>query len=1049
MNYEQLIQWELILEGHKGFEKLANEFVVREAGFSLNWKPTQFTRDGNKDGIAILYCFLPLSGRREEQIWMEAKYSLTHKTLSRYKLDSTIVSAIIEGNVKEIIFVTNIEIESQVEHKIRKALTNALGFEGSNVAFYSKWTLEKWLIINQDIYKKYFPNQIEVPTDFFKELYCTDKLTFHEQTHKLQFFTEPLSDLYTGQTYSCHLKIFSPFQQVIKIKPLISSLFVKNNFSVIDNTLALKSGVNSVEFCVEFESPDVFSGPLMQVGSLHIETKGVVTVTRKVPEPLIFIDSQETSFQAIITSLSNSFLKEGLVFHKISGPGGIGKTRIFEKILQSPYLEKRDLIIAPFSEDQFMNSRMLLDVVLSVLFYYLESDAISHELITELRRKNTFVSVYLEHLVQLKDLPEQLYKAFLSYDSKGNILFAANTSLKYKVLLLDDLHKLDDNNRFFLNKMLSELSKASINGFVVLCARPEYFESTSSLSFDRNCLSVRHDLEVTLDDVLNSLLKNGYSFPELAARILFREHKFNCLMVAAFLRYLSTFEGEMDETELIICYKKFQEDGSFIKLVLASFERLDGDEESEALLNAVYLSNAGIQPSVLKDKHKKYLPQLIDLELVRYNSEGRIVPFHDLYTHIFRNKFQSRFAKNFAISGYLLSETEELKYSLESVFYDEEIALSTVQDKLQKLSDNHQFYSVIYVLESIFLGNNLSKYKNRLGRHVYFELFFLYARAVSHTSKRVSGTDFYRKIIKEAAYESNSRVMIIRAKALSEMVNSSFEHLQLKEVREYTEELEPLINLLFNNGELPEEQVECNSSYILMREIKILEAMLLDQLETGENLFQELEEICSHSLLIERRGVLRIRFARSLFHHDMARAMTLIQQGIQDRLECIGDPNDKWVSIGAFELTFLHAVQGQKTIKIASEAQEKLKSDLFNDYRRAMNAIAALYLVKGDMNKALEVFSMEADIPRAANPRYTAIRWQLLAAYEFKRGNYLKSEFYLREQYKYFQLLGESYQNVIEHNLSTVTLDSTSGKIEFAITSKLTHGTFYIDLRLW
>jgi tetratricopeptide (TPR) repeat protein len=357
---------------------------------------------------------------------------------------------------------------------------------------------------------------------------------------------------------------------------------------------------------------------------------------------------------------------------------------------------------------------------------------------------------------------------------------------------------------------------------------------------------------------------------------------------------------------------------------------------------------------------------------------------------------------------------------------------------------------VIYILESIFLGNVSSKYKSRLGQDLYYELFFLYARAISHTSRHISGTDFYKKIIKETAYNQNSRVMNVRAKALSEMVNSSFEHLHLKEVNEYTNELEPLLYILFKNGEIPEKQVEFNSSYILMREISMLGAMLLDRPEDGERAFRELEEICSHVSLIERRGVLRIRFARCIYHIDIHRAKILIKQGISDRLEGTGDTNDKWILIGTFELAFLSAVQGHGKISEASEAQEKLKSDLFNDYRRAMNAMAALHLVKRNMDNALEIFSREAEILRAANPRYSAIRLQLLAAYEFQRGNYQKSENHLREQYKLFNHIGDSYRRLIAHNIETVTKKYLSkNEIEFAIVSVLSKGIFYIDLRLW
>jgi hypothetical protein len=1049
MRYEQLIKWELIIDGHKGFEKLANEFVVKEAGFSVNWKPTQFTRDGNKDGIAVLYCFLPLSGQREEQIWMEAKFSLTQKTLSRYKLDSTIVSAIIEGNVKELIFVTNIEIESHVEDKIRKALTNALGFKDNNVAFFSKWTLEKWLMMNREIYARFFPNEIDIPRDFFTDLYCTDKLAFHEQSYRAFFFSEPRTDLYIGNVYSSHLKIFSPSTSTVSISPIIPGLIIKNNSFVTNRRVALKSGVNAVELCLEFEAAGVFSGPLLRIGALEISPRSIIQVTPQITEPHIETASQEVAYRDISNALQQSLKRTGFTFHKLIGSGGAGKTRLFEKLLQSRLLESKDLIVLSFTDDQFTNSRILFDAVSAILFYYLDSETVNTDFINQLRKGNTLITPYFELLIGLKNDAEQLYKAFFKYEDKYMMLFPAFAGLNFKVLLLDDLQKLDDSNRFFLNRMLAELAESSFNGFVLLCARPEFFQLSASSKFERNSVSGESLLEVTLDDVLVSIRKNGFAVPELAARIMFRDVRFNCLLLSAFIRHLEKAGGELDEAEFILSFKRFQEDDTFTKLVLSAFKRLDNDTESEALMDAIYLSNAGILPAALSPNHLKTLPKLIDLELVRYNSDGRLVPFHDLYTQIFRKKFRDRFAGNFALTGYLLSETEELKYKLETVFVNTGISIEDVVTKLQAFSDEHRFYSVIYVLESFFQSQSAPGFKSRLGDQFYFKLLFLYTRAISHTSKHVSGTDYYKRVIKETAHYYDGAIRNIRAKALSEMVNSSFEHLDLEALKNYRSELAPLLERLFKDHELKEERMEYNGCYILMREIDILSAMLLDHNEQAERDFLELDTICGHPLLIERRGVLRIRFARCLYSLNISRAISLIRSGIEDRIEATGDSNDKWVLIGNFELSFLSAATGKTPATVACEAQDKLKADLFNDYRRALNGVAALYLKTKNLEQALEVFSKEADISRSANPRYTGLRTQLLAAHEFLKGNTQKYKQYLQEQAQLFRHLGSSYRNIIDHNLSLPDSATDNPQISFAITSSFADNTFYMDLRLW
>ena len=121
------INWSRIIDGFNGFEKLAVEFVKEnEPRRGCEWKHTKNTRDGNHDAI--------LSKEFSKQIkpefaifvgyadnadiwWMEAKYSSDlnskNKVISRYRLDATIVSAILSCSVSKIVFVTNLEIASK------------------------------------------------------------------------------------------------------------------------------------------------------------------------------------------------------------------------------------------------------------------------------------------------------------------------------------------------------------------------------------------------------------------------------------------------------------------------------------------------------------------------------------------------------------------------------------------------------------------------------------------------------------------------------------------------------------------------------------------------------------------------------------------------------------------------------------------------------------------------------------------------------------------------------------------------------------------------
>lgn len=146
------VDWKNIKDGFRTFEELAYTYV-QEKYPNSTWKKTGETRDGNKDAVALVFGYQPYPDK-EEQWWMEAKYSTESLIISRYKLDATIVSAILNGSVSRIFFVTNILISTKTIMDIRTALYNALNCR--DIIFCTRYTLEHWLANNNRIYHKFF-----------------------------------------------------------------------------------------------------------------------------------------------------------------------------------------------------------------------------------------------------------------------------------------------------------------------------------------------------------------------------------------------------------------------------------------------------------------------------------------------------------------------------------------------------------------------------------------------------------------------------------------------------------------------------------------------------------------------------------------------------------------------------------------------------------------------------------------------------------------------------------------------------------------------------
>lgn len=189
--------WGDIDRGFQGFEDLAFTYVESEYKIGTGWAHTPYAGDGNRDGYSIICGFRPHDLSPEEW-WMEAKYSAEKKRLSRYRLDSTIVSAAIHGNVSKIVFVTNISVSTKTIVDIRTALKQAAHCR--EVHFCTKSTLEYWLTQNPNIFQKYFPNS-DIQSLSVKSLFLSEEIEFYsDQKIGLSVF-ESLKYVQIGRMY--------------------------------------------------------------------------------------------------------------------------------------------------------------------------------------------------------------------------------------------------------------------------------------------------------------------------------------------------------------------------------------------------------------------------------------------------------------------------------------------------------------------------------------------------------------------------------------------------------------------------------------------------------------------------------------------------------------------------------------------------------------------------------------------------------------------------------------------------------------------------------
>lgn len=168
-----MINWKLLydkfgrLNAAKKFEDLALDYVC-DVYNEYTWKPTQRTRDGNRDFHNLEEDLL--------KIWGEAKYKKDSISLTRKDLDPTILSGLIDGHVELIIFVTN----GKIPEELISRMTLGANMKGIKLSFVTGKQLSDWLVLNPEKYKIYFGEELEIDNYKVEQLIEFRKISFYE-----------------------------------------------------------------------------------------------------------------------------------------------------------------------------------------------------------------------------------------------------------------------------------------------------------------------------------------------------------------------------------------------------------------------------------------------------------------------------------------------------------------------------------------------------------------------------------------------------------------------------------------------------------------------------------------------------------------------------------------------------------------------------------------------------------------------------------------------------------------------------------------------------
>lgn len=738
------IDWKNLKGGFAEFEKLAVEFVSEvETRNGCEWKQTKSTRDKNHD--AILARENKDSSKPEFAVfvgyeygvdiwWMEAKYSADSNEkkgmLSRYRLDATIVSAMLSRKISKIVFVTNLDIAPKTIIDIREALLRSNSCQ--EVRFYTKNHLENWILDKS-------PDFIESKFNYTSDMYTKIERPLFNVIEELSFYTldsnyfqEPLNNIYTGIVYKVYFSVSVQNDSEAILDRCTNIEFLTDDV----RKLQLKKGTNDFHFFaripkdLHYESiqkTDV-QGELKKIlpptiiykmkccASIDVHQLHIIPITSlkiiNSTNVVFSLASQNRVVEELCTALLNHKNNAELTFSMISlfGRSGIGKSHVLQQF-EARLLKKKYPIICnsySFSGDMLTDIRLLQKIVFCLFFPYLFWEDLNQDYIQELRQLHPNIKSEFWDFVWL----ETEIEYFVSY-SENPLLLASvlpeHVCINERIIILDDVQKMPAKCKQLLETMFIVLIQHKYPVFCIVTSQQKMDLEKYRIGKRQFLSSI--ELNLCVADICALFGNENMDFNDSLITTLFG----SLIEVLYFKKYLSTLGKSIENVDdFKLAYLSFIHSELLKNEIVNKFTSVFREnKDAEALCSCIYYTASGIPQKLLCNVEctKKMLDLLMDAELIKRNDSDCYVYWHDYYREIFISHFQLTPYNGLQIP---FKDTYDLKLQL-ALQNRDNIAIEHVLTQIQNLFDVQKYYSVYYILENVFLISSVKEwYKKHL-----------------------------------------------------------------------------------------------------------------------------------------------------------------------------------------------------------------------------------------------------------------------------------------------------------------------------------------------
>ena len=999
--------------GGQSFEEIAFGYV--ESNFSQYcWKKTPQTRDGNKDAYAVISLFSTHQGAAE--VWMEAKFSVKRKNMSRYTVDKTVVSALSEGNVSKLFFVTNM----LVNQRVRKQLLSALkidGFGYNDVHFCTKYDLEVWLSNTpkgKTFFDRYFSGCCS--DDYqLNHIKILGSPAYYDANLHNYLFPEPLSVLRPRLTYIAEITVYSPKETLV----LFNTLRESSINIISSNQFPLRKGINEISLSFTVGHTDSSLSKCITVSDgQHEDTLEIPVAIQNNDTPDMLIRAQEIAKSAIIEcynkykqNTANSVVKE-IVAH-----AGMGKSYLLEQITGNKAFRHESIIFYTFSPIRITNYRILVELYLRLFYYSINIEDVMDNLEVPVELKQSMSMLIRDEHSKLEEWMQH---------SKDKQLIPMDFQKK-RLIVLDNTERLSEGQSVFLTSLINNICSSNSNSFIIVSGRQQKITITP------------YRIVLYPKDIVENLNQPSFHMSSAVASII-GKLVFDVSSLSLFIENLRDVDNDLAKTLTTSRYHLLVDSILQNKFdnVLSSIK-----SETKELLMLIYTLIDGLSYTWIEDDDEDvFIQPLIEANLVKHGTDG-FLPINSLAGSFFKSNFTSYDKKGEVWGRYYshFSEDEKLRFDLGSAkFYNK---LKKAVNRSKELMDMQDYIMTAYILEPLFSPSiKAIESENPMLVRLHFNYIYAKANIDTHYPIRKEFEEFAENIVSIEDRDSK----ICRIKALAEVVCFAFEDMDLQTVHQVTNEVNELCKAFPYDPETYSAMFLCESTVLLSLCSK-------DQYEDAEKHLEKMEIDYGNT---PNMHITKMRYARYLYHQDIDKAMGILQEMLP-LLEREKSP--KWSNACSLDIKFLSYLKNgvDDFVFNGMNAIRNSLPQYVSLYRSKLRLLSACALVnaneKSGNDKLNEYHTFWLAYKNESGCRFNkAIAYDCLieAAEEYLNNNYARMITLLEESNSHFLNFGKSYKIVIQHNMAINNhLESINKKVYFYNTNSLMEeNCFYLDPRL-